>query len=93
MAWPPSRKRAHSETGARAHRWVEKHQRDGFALQRIAQLAAFEFRRLHQQGIKVGAAPVLGIEEVLHVARVRKSEGGQNAKNPAARLGFGKCGA
>ena len=59
-------KRTQLEAGAGAHRRVEEHQRDALALERIAQLVALVQRGLGQYGIQFGAAPVLGVQEMLH---------------------------
>ncbi|MNV50586.1 hypothetical protein D3C71_1426040 [compost metagenome] len=53
------------EAGAGAHGRVEEHQGNRFALELVAQFVALEQRGLGQQGIQVGAAPVLGVQEVL----------------------------
>ena len=89
---------AELEAGARAQRRVEEHQRDRLALERVAQLVALEQRGLRQQRVELGAAPVLGVQEMLMSVgpgmsigkrwpscRVRK--GSTKTKKPSARLG------
>ena len=59
--------RAQLETGAGAQRRIEEHQGDRLRpLQLVAELAALEGDRLREQRVELRAAPVLGIEEVLH---------------------------
>ncbi|MNM45626.1 hypothetical protein D3C81_565520 [compost metagenome] len=53
------------EAGAGAHGGVEEHQGDRLALEVIAQLVLLEQRRLREQRIEIGAAPVLGVQEML----------------------------
>ncbi len=73
---------AQLETGAGAHGGIEEHQRDRFAFQRIAQLVLLVSRRLRQQGIQLGAAPVLRVQEVLHQGiLVRECCGNSGAEN------------
>src|SRR5690606_21745872 len=68
--------RAKLEAGAGAHRGVEEHQRDRASLERIAQALALEPGRVGEQRVQVGAAPVLRVEEVLHLVGVRVDGGG-----------------
>src|SRR5690606_35273071 len=83
--------RTELETGAGAHGRIEEHQRDRTPLERIAQAFALEAGGVHQQRVQFGAAPVLRVEEMLHLGvRVdgrwmRPSE----TKKPSLWLGSG----
>src|SRR5690606_17647391 len=84
--------RAQLEAGAGAQRGIEEHQGDRLALERIAGGVALVAGSLGQQRIELGAAEVLGVEEVVH-GRWRKEagegrRGKAETKKPSAGLGF-----
>src|SRR5690606_3488443 len=84
--------RAQLEAGAGTQRGIEEHQGDRLALERIAGGVALVAGSLGQQRIELGAAEVLGVEEVDHGRWRREAGEGRRGKaetkKPSAGAGL-----